>query len=92
MPGKMIQPTEEQAQAIALTALVWTLGDEKRADRLLSLTGLTPDDLRQNLSQRATQAAILAHLANYEPDLIEFSKAEALAPEDIMAAARMLTR
>ena len=31
------------AEALALGALGWILTDERRADRLLSLTGLTPE-------------------------------------------------
>ena len=32
---------------LALEALGWALADEKRAERLLSLTGLTPERLRR---------------------------------------------
>ena len=85
-------PDEGEAEAIALRALVWTLADEKRAERLLSLTGLTPDRLRAGLSERGVQAAILDYLAYYEPDLIAFAEAEGLGPQDIMTAGRVLAR
>lgn len=85
-------PDEQEAEAIALRALVWTLADERRADRLLSLTGLTPERLREGLQDRQVQAAILEYLANYEPDLIAFAGNEALEPERVMAAADRLAR
>jgi hypothetical protein len=41
---------------------VWVLSDEDRAELLLSLTGLTPDVLREGLGDRAVQSAVLAEV------------------------------
>jgi hypothetical protein len=46
------------------------LGDEARADRLLALTGLTPDDLRAGLGDPAVLGAVLEFLGHDEPDLV----------------------
>ena len=46
--------------ALALQALGWILSDEPRAERLLGLTGLAPDELRASLGEQATLAAILS--------------------------------
>ena len=67
-------------------------GDQVRADRLLSLTGLTPDMLRDGLEQRGVQAAVLEFLINHEPDLIQASGDLNIAPEDISAAHERLTQ
>ncbi|MBX7458925.1 DUF3572 domain-containing protein [Qipengyuania sp. 1NDH17] len=75
---------------MALEALGWALTDEKRAERLLSLTGLTPDRLRHGLDDRSVQAAVLEFLANYEPDLIAAADALNTTPETLVAAAREL--
>ncbi|WP_425594678.1 DUF3572 family protein [Qipengyuania polymorpha] len=75
---------------LALEALGWALTDEKRAERLLSLTGLTPDRLRHGLDDRSVQAAVLEFLANYEPDLIAAADALNTTPETLVAAAREL--
>ena len=83
--------TEEEAQAIALKALIWMLGDERRANRLLAPTGLTPAALRDQLTERAVQAAILDHLSAYEPDLLAFAEQEVLDASRVMHAANMLT-
>ncbi len=55
---------------LALGALGWILADNERAARMLALTGLTPDLLRNSVSEAATLAAILSFLEAHEPDLI----------------------
>ena len=75
---------------LALEALGWALIDEKRAERLLSLTGLTPDRLRHGLDDRAVQGAVLDFLAHHEPDLIAAADALNTTPENLVAAARTL--
>ena len=63
--------TNEDAGALALRALVWTLAEPDRAQRLLDTTGLDPQDLRERAGDPVVQAAVLGFLENYEPDLIE---------------------
>lgn len=60
----------DQAPVIALSALVWILDEPSRANRLLDLTGLTPQALRAQAGDRSLQAAVLSFLAQHEPDLI----------------------
>ena len=55
------------ASALAFQALAWALMEESRAERLLSLTGLTPEGLRASVMEHSTQAAILSFLEAYEP-------------------------
>ena len=62
--------TNEDAEQLALRALVWTLADSDRAIRLLDMTGLDPADLRARASEPAVLSAVLGFLENYEPDLI----------------------
>ena len=80
------------SEAVALQALAWVLSDQTRAERLLSLTGLTPDDLRQGLTERRVQAAILEFLTQHEPDLIAAADALDVPPETIATAAAELSR
>ena len=75
---------------LALEALGWALTDERRAERLLSLTGLTPERLRHGIAERAVQAAVLEFLAGHEPDLIAAAVALDTKPEALVAAAREL--
>lgn len=77
---------------LALEALGWALADAARAERLLSLTGLTPDRLRHGIEDRGVQAAVLEFLANHEPDLVLAADALSTTPETLIAACRELNR
>lgn len=72
--------------------LGWVLGDQPRADRLLSLTGLTPDVLRDGLGEASVQAAVLEFLINHEPDLVAAADDLQVQPQDIVSAYERLTQ
>jgi hypothetical protein len=76
--------------ALALHALGWILADEPRAERLLGMTGLSPEGLRAALGDRATLAAILGFLAAHEPDLVACAEALDIDAGALAAAARRL--
>ena len=82
--------THDRSDILALSALGWVLQEPDRAERLLSLTGLTPDDLRSGLANPEVQSAVLEHLANYEPDLIAAAVALGVEPAELTAAHRQL--
>ncbi len=75
---------------VALQALIVTLRDSGRAERLLSLTGLTPDDLRARLGERAVLAAILGFLESHEPDLVACADELGVSPAVLVDARRRL--
>lgn len=83
---------ETNAEALALQALVWTLGDESRARRLLDLTGLDPSELRQRAGEATLLAATLSFLESYEPDLVACAEALDISPEQLVAARATLER
>jgi hypothetical protein len=73
-------------EALALGALGWTLSDDAPASRLLALTGVTPDLLRERLEDRAFLAAVLRFLEGHEPDLIACADALGVTPARLVAA------
>jgi hypothetical protein len=79
-------------EALALGALGWTLSEDARAARLLALTGLTPDLLRERLDDRAFLAAVLRFLEGHEPDLLGCADALGVAPARLVAARAGLER
>ena len=79
-------------EALALGALGWTLAEEARAQRLLALTGLTPEELRGRLGERDLLAAVLAFLEAHEPDLLACAEALGVAPGTLVTARRELER
>jgi hypothetical protein len=78
------------AEALALSALGWTLSDGDRAARLLALTGLTPDGLRARISEPSVLCATLGFLEAHEPDLISCADALGVAPARLVGARRDL--
>jgi hypothetical protein len=78
------------AEAVALNALGWTLGDDARASRLLALTGLTVDDLREGLVDPAPLAAVLRLLEAHEPDLVACAEFLGLTPLQLVESRRTL--
>jgi hypothetical protein len=85
-----VNETNQADQALALAALGWALGENGRADRLLALTGLTPDDLRARLDDPALLAAVLRFLEAHEPDLVACAEALGVKPAQLVEARRRL--
>lgn len=85
-PSTAAPSSATEAEALALGALGWVLGDGDRASRLLALTGLTPDTLRDRLGDRALLAAVLDFLCGHEPDLLAAADALAIEPGALAAA------
>jgi hypothetical protein len=82
----------QDPEMLALSALSWTLADEARAQRLLALTGLTPEDLRLRLGDPAMLAAVIRFLEAHEPDLIACAQVLGVAPAALVEAGRRLER
>ena len=84
------QSPAADASTLALKALGWVLGEEARAERLLALTGLTPEVLRAGLRDPATLGAVFDFLAAHEPDLVAASAALGVEPGELIAARERL--
>ena len=78
--------TNKDAAALALQALVWTLGEPDRAQRLIDVTGLDPDDLRARIGEPSVLSAVLGFLEGHEPDLIACAADLEIRPEALVAA------
>ena len=81
---------ETNAEAIALAALNWTLSDGDRAERLLALTGLTPQDMRERITEPEFLSASVRFLESHEPDLLACAEALGLSPTALVEARRDL--
>ena len=82
----MTSAIPNDAEALALAALAATLTDARRAERFLSLTGLSPDGIRSRLKDRALLAACIGFLESHEPDLIAVAEDIGLTPETLLRA------
>ena len=77
-------------ETLALGALSWALGEDKRAERLLALTGLTPETLRDRIDDPAFLAAVLRFLEGHEPDLLACASDLGADPASLVEARRRL--
>lgn len=78
--------TAEDPVATGLRALAWAVSDQTRADRMLALTGLEGNDLRDRALEPAVLAAVLGFLEAHEPDLIACATALRLPPAALVRA------
>ena len=83
------QETNEP-ETIAFQALGWALSDDRRAERLLALTGLTPETLRKRIGEPDLLAAGLRFLEAHEPDLVACAEAIGVTPLRLVETRRML--
>ena len=68
------------------------LADDRRAQRFLDLTGLTPEVLRARIGGREVQLSALDFLAAHEPDLVAAAEDLAVPPAELAAARERLAR
>lgn len=80
----------EDAETWALMALAWVLTDTRRAERLLAISGLTPDQLRRGAGDPAVLAGVLSFLAGHEPDLLAAAEAIGVSAEQLARAGAQL--
>ncbi len=85
-PAKLLYSYEADMFLTGLKALAWTLEDPSRAQRLLDLTGLTPEALRAGAGEAGILAALLDFLAGHEPDLVACAEAIGIGPADLIRA------
>jgi hypothetical protein len=76
--------------AIALRALAATLGEQRLAERFLSLSGIEPPELRQRASDPDVLVALLRFLEAHEPDLVAIAEELGVKPVALVAARREL--
>ena len=80
------------ADTLALNALVWVLQEPDRADRFLALTGLQGDDIRGRISDPALLDAVIGFLEAHEPDLIACARALEVEPAVLVGVRSGLAR
>ena len=82
--------THNDPQALALAALAETLGDSRRAQRFLDLTGIGTGELRARAADPSLLAALIRFLESFEPDLIAVAEALGVKPDLLVQARRDL--
>ena len=86
----MLNDPPNDAQAVALNALAATLADQRLAERFLSLSGLTPPDLRHRAAEPRFLAEFLHFLEANEADLLAIADRISVKPEQLVIARHVL--
>jgi hypothetical protein len=86
----LLRENQNDPVALGLAALAATLGEERRAQRFLDLTGIGTDELRARAAEPALLAALLRFLEAHEPDLLAVAEAIGAKPEELVQARREL--
>ena len=82
--------TPNDPLALALGALASTLGDNRRAQRFVDLTGIGTDELRARVGEPLLLAALIRFLEAHEPDLVAVAGELGVKPEVLVQARREL--
>ena len=78
--------TEDQAQTIALQALGWIAAQDELFPAFLSATGASLPDLRTRAADPDFLAAVLDFLLQEDAWVLDFSAANGLPPQSLLAA------
>jgi hypothetical protein len=86
----LLPSTPNDPLALALSALAATLGEQRRAQRFIELTGIGTDELRARACEPALLSALIRFLEAHEPDLIAVSEDLGVSPDLLVQARREL--
>jgi hypothetical protein len=81
---------QETAEAIALKAVVWLIGNEEVCPVFLGSTGLSENELRERLGETDFLAAVLDFLTMNDEWVKECAQSTQLDPFDFMRARQSL--
>lgn len=90
--NKNMPMTIARAEEIAANALAFLAADVDRLSRFLSVTGLSPDELRRDASNPSLWTAVLDHLIDDESLLLVFAATAGLPPAEVAPARDALSR
>ena len=79
-----------QAETIALKALAFLAGDERRFGALCAQTGMDVSDLKARAGDAEFLAGVMDFLLTHEDWLIAFAAGEEIAPESLVKVRQAL--
>jgi len=82
--------TDEAAQTIAISALQYLARDDDLLMRFSALTGILPNDMRAAAGHTGFLVGVLDFFLSHEPDLLSWTTADNINPEQAIAARHTL--
>lgn len=80
----------DNAEATALQALAYVLGQDDLTGGFLAASGMAPDEMRERATDPHFLAAVLDFLLQDDAWVIGFAQAAGLPPQDVQAARQAL--
>ncbi|MFK4823957.1 DUF3572 domain-containing protein [Paenochrobactrum sp. BZR 588] len=80
----------EQAEALAIEALIWLTQEPELMSRFLTLTGIDASAIRNAAREPGFLSGVLQFLLAHEPTLMRFCEATETEPNSVVTAARQL--
>jgi len=78
--------TPDSATSIAISGFQFIAGDEEQISRFISLTGISPDEMREAAGSQSFLIAVLEFFMGDEPTLLAFCTSQNIDPNDIQKA------
>lgn len=78
--------TPDTATSIAIAGLQYLAGDEEQISRFISLTGISPDQMREAAGSQSFLIAVLEFFMGDEPTLLAFAASQNIDPADVQKA------
>jgi hypothetical protein len=82
----------DEAETIAIAGLAFLAEDARRLGRFLALTGVGPEELRENAHTPRMLLAVVEYLLGDESLLLVFTTSAGIAPERVVPAYDLLAR
>lgn len=80
----------EQAESLAIKALIWLSQEPELMSRFLTLTGIDASAIRSAAREPGFLGGVLQFLLAHEPTLMRFCEATKTEPSSVVIAARQL--
>ncbi len=80
----------EEAEELAVAALLFIANDAELMPRFLNITGINASDIRQAASTKGFLAGVLQFIMAHEPTLISFSTESGYPPQSVGEAINFL--
>lgn len=80
----------EEAEKIAIDALIFIANDTELLPRFLNLTGINANDIREAAKNPGFLAGVLSFILAHEPTLLNFTQSVGYGPETIQQAFLLL--
>ncbi len=84
------KPTLQDAEAIAVSGLIFVANDPILLPRFLAITGIESSAIREAAREPGFLAGVLQFILAHEPTLLAFSDQEGISPGAVGTALRML--